>query len=197
MKNASRSRSLDKIPRLTPALHTFIEGMGMYFEVQGIPRIGGRILGLLMIAHAPLSAEDIATILNVSRGSLSTNFRLLLASGMVERVTVRGDRVTYFVFSDSAMEQRIAVGLRSVSAFKRLCTQALDALPPRDPSRHHLDISLEWSELLTQSFEAAMTEWHERRLAAARAASAASAGKSRSSHRQPGAAATKSRSDAR
>jgi DNA-binding transcriptional regulator GbsR (MarR family) len=196
MKNASRSRSLDKVPRLTPALHTFIEGMGMYFEVQGIPRIGGRILGLLMIAHAPLSAEDIATILKVSRGSLSTNFRLLLASGMVERVTVHGDRVTYFVFSDSAMEQRIAVGLRSVSAFKRLCTQALEALAPHDPSRHHLDISLEWSDLLTQSFETAMAEWHERRVAAARAASRSSAGRSRGSHRQAGVVAAKSKSDA-
>jgi DNA-binding transcriptional regulator GbsR (MarR family) len=195
MKNASRSRSLDKVPRLTPALHTFIEGMGMYFEVQGIPRIGGRILGLLMIAHAPLSAEDIAAILKVSRGSLSTNFRLLLASGMVERVTVHGDRVTYFVFADSAMEQRIAVGLRSVAAFKRLCSQALDALPPHDPSRHHLDISLEWSDLLTQSFESAMTEWHERRLAAARAAASSTAGRSRRSHRQVGVAAAKSRSD--
>jgi DNA-binding transcriptional regulator GbsR (MarR family) len=195
MKNDTRPRSLDKIPRLTPALHTFIEGMGMYFEVQGIPRIGGRILGLLMIAHAPLSAEDIAATLHVSRGSLSTNFRLLLASGMVERVTAHGDRVTYFVFSDSAMEQRIAVGLRSVAAFKRLCTQALDALAPHDPSRHHLDISLEWSDLLTQSFEAAMAEWHERRLAAARAASATSAGRSHRSQRQAGVAAAKPRSE--
>jgi DNA-binding transcriptional regulator GbsR (MarR family) len=195
MKNDPRSRRLDKIPRLTPALHTFIEGMGMYFEIQGIPRIGGRILGLLMIAHAPLSAADIAAILGVSRGSLSTNFRLLLASGMVERVTVRGDRVTYFVFSDSAMEQRIAVGLRSVGAFKQLCSEALDALPPHDPSRHHLDISLEWSDLLMQSFEAAMAEWHQRRLAAARAASASSAGRGRHSQRQTGVAAVKPRSD--
>jgi DNA-binding transcriptional regulator GbsR (MarR family) len=195
MKKASRSRSLDKIPRLTPALHTFIEGMGMYFEVQGIPRIGGRILGLLMIAHAPLSAEDIAAILKVSRGSLSTNFRLLLASGMVERVTVRGDRVTYFVFSDSAMEQRIAVGLRSVAAFRHLCSQALAALPPHDPSRHHLDISVEWSDLLTQSFETAMADWHQRRLTAARLASASSAGRGRQSHRQVGVAAAKPRSD--
>ena len=195
MKNASRSRSLDKSPRLTPALHTFIEGMGMYFEVQGIPRIGGRILGLLMIAHAPLSAADIATILGVSRGSLSTNFRLLLASGMVEKVAVRGDRVTYFVFSDSAMEQRIAVGLRSVAAFRQLCSQALEALPAHDPSRRHLDISVEWSDLLTQSFEAAMAEWHQRRLAAARAASASSAGRGRPSHRQVGVAAAKTRPD--
>ncbi len=77
MKKPPSSDSVAKIPRLTPELSRFIEGMGMYFENQGIPRIGGRMLGLLMIAHRPLSAEDLARILKVSRASLSTNFRSL------------------------------------------------------------------------------------------------------------------------
>ena len=60
----------DKTLNLSPELIRFIEGMGMYFENQGIPRIGGRILGLLMVAHEPLSADAIARILKVSRASI-------------------------------------------------------------------------------------------------------------------------------
>ncbi len=163
MKNAAASNSLSKIPRLTPELSRFIESMGMYFENQGIPRIGGRMLGLLMIAHHPLSAEDLARILRVSRGSLSTNFRALLASGMVEKVTLYGDRTTYFVFSDAAMEHRTITGTQAAVAFKRLVQQGLEALPPKDPSRHHLDTSLQWSDLIVQSFQDAIKQWRARR----------------------------------
>jgi DNA-binding transcriptional regulator GbsR (MarR family) len=164
MKGNGPADSLSKVPALTPELTRFIDGMGMYFENQGIPRIGGRILGLLMIAHWPLSAEDIASLLGVSRASLSTNFKLLLSSGMVEKASMPGDRSTYYIFSDSAMEQRIAVGIRSVISFKRLVSQALAALPPKDPSRHHLDVSLDWSDLLIESFNSAMTEWRQHHL---------------------------------
>jgi DNA-binding transcriptional regulator GbsR (MarR family) len=162
MNGRGPSAGLQKVPQLTPELNRFIDGMGMYFENQGIPRIGGRILGLLMIAHGPLSAEDIASILSISRGSVSTNFRLLHGSGLVEKVTLRGDRTTYFVFSDSAMEQRIAVGVQSAVAFKRLVQRAVDALPQKDPARHHLDSSLEWSDVLIDSLDQALARWRAR-----------------------------------
>ncbi len=162
MKNSRPPNSLAKIPRLTPQLSRFVESMGMYFENQGIPRIGGRMLGLLMIAHQPLSAEDLAEILKVSRGSLSTNFRALLASGMVEKVTVHRDRTTYFVFSDAAMENRTITGTHATVAFKKLVQQGLAALPPKDPARHHLDASLEWSDIIIGAFEKALADWQRR-----------------------------------
>ncbi len=162
MKNPRPANSLSKIPRLTPELSRFVESMGMYFENQGIPRIGGRILGLLMIAHQPLSADDLARILRVSRGSLSTNFRALLASGMVEKVTLYGDRTTYFVFSDAAMEHRTITGTHAAAAFKKLVQQGLAALPPKDAARHHLDSSLEWADLIIEAFEQVLTDWQRR-----------------------------------
>jgi DNA-binding transcriptional regulator GbsR (MarR family) len=152
----------DKIPRLTPPLHRFIEGMGLYFESQGIPRIGGRMLGLLMIAHWPLSAEDLATILQISRGSVSTNLRLLLASGLVEKAPLPRVRTTHFVYSDSAMEHRIAAGVKSADAFKKLLQQAAEAVPARDPARHHIDDSMAWSDLLIEALQDATQRWRGR-----------------------------------
>ena len=64
----------------------------MYFESYGIPRIGGRILGLLLVADEPLSADSIASVLRVSCASVSTNFKLLLTSSLAEKVTFAGDR---------------------------------------------------------------------------------------------------------
>src|SRR5436309_4951811 len=80
----------------------FVEGMGRYFEQFGLSRIGGRVLGLLMLAEEPLSLDDMATTLSVSRASISTNIRLATASGLAELVTKPGDRRDYYLFTDDA-----------------------------------------------------------------------------------------------
>ena len=49
--------------KLNAPLTRFIENLAQYFESFGIPRIGGRILGLLLVSSEPLSAEAISTIL--------------------------------------------------------------------------------------------------------------------------------------
>ena len=159
MKNTD---SQNKFKKLSPELARFIESMGLYFENSGIPRIGGRVLGLLMIAHDPLSADDIAKILKVSRASLSTNLRTLTASGLVEKTSILHDRNTYYVFSDSSLEQRMVVGVQSAAVFKKVTEQGLAALPPNDSARTRMKKSIEWSDLLVEHFENAIAEWRTR-----------------------------------
>jgi DNA-binding transcriptional regulator GbsR (MarR family) len=84
-----RSSRLQPAERqLSAAISGFIEGMGLYFEDFGVPRIAGRLLGLLLVTNRPLSLEEVATTLGVSRASVSTNARLILATGLVERVSL-------------------------------------------------------------------------------------------------------------
>ncbi len=152
----------DKFKKLSLELIRFIESMGLYFESSGIPRIGGRILGLLMIAHEPLSADDIAKILKVSRASLSTNLRMLTASGLVEKTSVLHDRATYYVFPDASLERRMQAGIQSSQVFKKVTEQGLAALPAGDLARTRMEMSIEWSDLLVEHFEKAISEWRGR-----------------------------------
>jgi DNA-binding transcriptional ArsR family regulator len=152
----------NKFKKLNPELIRFIENMGLYFESSGIPRIGGRILGVLMIAHDPLSADDIAKILKVSRASLSTNLRVLTTSGLVEKASILHDRNTYYVFSDASLEQRMLVGVQSGVVFKKVTEQGLAALPANDSARIRMEKSIEWSDLLVEHFENAIAEWRRR-----------------------------------
>jgi len=154
--------SADKFKKLDPELTRFMEGMGMYFESFGIPRIGGRILGLLLIAHEPLSAERIATILKVSRASISTNFRLLLASNLAEKVTYPGDRTTYFVFPESGLEKTLLVEIQGISALKRLIQQGLNALPADDLARGRMREMADWADFLVKIYQKALVEWQAR-----------------------------------
>lgn len=74
----------------------FIERLGLIAQADGIPRIAGRILGLLVIHGGPFSFAELAERLKASRGSISTNTRLLEHLGIIERVSKAGERQDYF-----------------------------------------------------------------------------------------------------
>jgi DNA-binding transcriptional regulator GbsR (MarR family) len=148
--------------KLTPPLTRFIENLAQYFESFGIPRIGGRILGLLLVSSEPLSAEDISTTLKVSRGSVSTNIRFALQVGLAEKVSFPGDRITYYSFPETGLEKTLAVEVQGVSIMKRFVEQGLNALPAEDAARSRLDALNEWADFLLDVWQKALIEWQER-----------------------------------
>ena len=74
----------------------FIETVGLIAQDEGFPRISGRIMGLLMFDGRPYSFGELATALQVSRGSVSANARLLSERGVIRKVARPGDRQDYY-----------------------------------------------------------------------------------------------------
>lgn len=148
--------------KLTPPLTRFIENLAQYFESFGIPRIGGRILGLLLVSAEPLSAEDISTTLKVSRGSVSTNIRFALQVGLAEKISFPGDRITYYAFPETGLEKTLVVEVQGVGIMKRFVEQGLNALPPEDAARSRLEALDEWADFLLEVWQKALIEWQER-----------------------------------
>lgn len=60
----------------------FVESMGLTLESDGLPRIAGRIFGWLLVSEEAQSLDDLAAELRVSKGSVSTNTRLLEQRGV-------------------------------------------------------------------------------------------------------------------
>ncbi|MGB1262571.1 MAG: GbsR/MarR family transcriptional regulator [Cognaticolwellia sp.] len=79
---------------------TFIEGMGVVAQADGLPRIAGRLIGVMVLEQGPFSFSDLAIKLGVSRASISTNTRLLENMGVIERTGKAGDRQDYFQLAD-------------------------------------------------------------------------------------------------
>jgi DNA-binding transcriptional regulator GbsR (MarR family) len=108
----------------------FIEQLGLIGEEDGLPRIAGRILGLLIVYGGPLSFADIAQRLRISRGSVSTNTRLLENLGVIERGTRPGERQDYFSLAPDPyyrLMSRVADRKRRARA---IVDKTRDALPP-------------------------------------------------------------------
>ncbi len=151
--------------KLTPELGQFVENLARYFESFGFPRIGGRILGLLLIAPAPLDAASISTTLKVSRASVSTNLRLLLHIGLAEKTSFPGDRTNYYTFPESGLEKTLIIEIQAVGNMKRFVEQGLSALPPGDTARGRLQAMDDWADFLMQVWQKALIKWRERQQA--------------------------------
>lgn len=79
-----------------PAAEQFVEKIGALAERDGLPRIGGRLVGFLLLHAGSFSLDELAQTLQVSKASVSTNARQLERAGLLERTTAPGDRRDYY-----------------------------------------------------------------------------------------------------
>ncbi len=74
----------------------FIQDYGEAYQHFGLPKLMGRIVGLLLFIDSPVSLDDITQELNVSKGPVSQIVNRLREHNLVERVWVPGDRKDYY-----------------------------------------------------------------------------------------------------
>lgn len=77
----------------------FIEDVGLFFEQMGVPRMGGRVLGVLLISDPPAqSINDLCEVLQASKSAVSTSTRYLVGIGLLEKVPSPVPRRDYYRF---------------------------------------------------------------------------------------------------
>ncbi len=147
----------------------FIERMGMFVEADGLPRIAGRIFGLLLVQADPCSLDDMADALGVSKGSISTDARLLEQFGLLQRITRPGDRRDYYTLSEDCFARTLEVRLQRMQRFHALIDEAR-SLPNRNADvKARLDEMDRAYELAVSSMTDALERWeHGRATASAR-----------------------------
>ena len=91
-KNAPASPS-QRLPRVRLEL---VDTCGRLAQALGLPRSVGEIYGLLYLAPEPMSAPEIAEALSISKGSVSTGTRQLLALGCIQKVWQQEERKDHF-----------------------------------------------------------------------------------------------------
>ena len=74
----------------------FIDTVSRLGMSMGLNRVVGQIYGLLYFRNKPLSLDDIAESLKVSKGNVSVNIRELENWGAVKTVWVPGSRRDYY-----------------------------------------------------------------------------------------------------
>jgi DNA-binding transcriptional regulator GbsR (MarR family) len=145
--------------RMHPNVERFVERLGLLWEVEGLPRIAGKIFGFLLVEGGELTLEELAEALQVSRGSVSTNTRLLEAQGSVERVTRPGDRRVYYRVGDEPYRASLERMIRRLRRTCDLISEVEDGFPPE------MEVGVarlgEMSLFYTRAIDAAVEFLHE------------------------------------
>ena len=142
----------------------FIERMGLALESDGLPRIAGRIFGLLLVSEDARSLDDLAAELRVSKGSVSTDARLLEQRGLLERVCRPADRRDYYSVPPDLFIHTMAQRLARWQRFHEAIGAARTSLPIRSPEvRERLEEHEQAYAFMSQVIREALTRWQASR----------------------------------
>ncbi|CAN5745048.1 MarR family transcriptional regulator [soil metagenome] len=107
----------------------FIEEMAIFMDEAGLPRMAGRVLGLLLVCSPPhLSAGEMGASLQASKGSISTMTRMLINMGFVERIGLPQQRQSYFRIRPGVWSGLLKTQVGKVAAARALAARGIQML---------------------------------------------------------------------
>lgn len=106
-------------PRARTTTDAFVEQIGIIFQTDGMPRVAGRLFGLLLVSAEPRSLDELATKLRVTKASISVNARLLEEKGIVERIGRQADRRDYYQIVDDIVERMLEQRMAKIRRIRR------------------------------------------------------------------------------
>ena len=144
---------------------SFIEGLGLISEEDGMPRIAGQIFGLLLLREGALSLDELAARLQVSKASASTNARLLDRMDVIERASRPGDRRDFYRITPDAPERSLDRVVHRMNRMLGLVDATLERLPDsKREQRERLESMRDWQAFLVQEIEALVERWQRERM---------------------------------
>ena len=148
-----------------------VEDFGKAYDNWGLSKLKGRIVGLLLFNQKPLSLDNIANDLHVTKGSVSTVARQLEEGGLIKKVWIKGDRKDYYeivpdVFSTSSehnlklLKDNLLIAQKYINFLSKMLDSASHEITQE--LGVYLDRITEMNEfytLLVDMFEKFITEW--------------------------------------
>jgi len=139
----------------------FVEGFGHLYARYGVSITFGRLFGLLLVSDGPLSLDDIADILSISKSGASVAARELERAGVIKRHGTPGSRrIVYEAVDD--MEPTFTatfMGVRdSLNLLKREETSLAEG-----KGKHRVREMRELHEFWLRESEGILERWRNRR----------------------------------
>jgi DNA-binding transcriptional regulator GbsR (MarR family) len=114
-----------------------VSGLGRLARFFGFSEVMGRLYGTLLLSPQPLSLDELAGTLEISKGSVSMNMRDLERWGMAKEVWVRGDRRKFYkAESDMGQVIRNVLGgreQREVNLALQVLGESVEKLQTAEP----------------------------------------------------------------
>ena len=124
--------NIDRLP-LTADQERFLDDMGSFFAGYGLAHPVGRAFGYLLLRNGPVTLDQIAADLQISKSGASTIARALSNFRLARRVPERGSRRIRYE-ATSAVDLLIASAVEKLTTFVGVLTTGVRAAPAGAPS---------------------------------------------------------------
>jgi len=143
----------------------FIEDMGELIDEHGLPRMAGRVVGALLICSPPhASLDELAEVLQASKGSISMSTQLLLRLGIIDRISLPGHRKHYFQVGSSLWESLFLDRSDHIERHLAVVRQGLEQMAgePAEVKRRLIEMQV-FLDFVLGELPGLSTRWAEQR----------------------------------
>ena len=142
----------------------FTEDFGLFFEHLGVPRMAGRILAWLLICDPPeQTMHDLVEALGASKSSISTMTRMLINFGLIERVSLPGERRDFYRVRSDVWRHSLEDAQRKFEGFREMAERGLDLLEDEPVKRRaRLQAMHDVYDFLVHEFPKLVDRWEEK-----------------------------------
>ncbi|MBO8173120.1 MAG: MarR family transcriptional regulator [Bacillaceae bacterium] len=150
------------------ALQEYVSNqLALMFEKNGASALAGRIFSELLFSSDPMSLQDLADQLEVSKAAVSVQVRSLHQTGLCQKMARSQDRRDYYQISDDFVMHIMQSHTRSMNEFHSFLKEALRQSTIQQPNDRtairRLKELLALHELLFERLDGLEQEWEQRR----------------------------------
>jgi hypothetical protein len=84
-------------------------------------------------------------------------------TGQIEKVSIPGDRLDYFIFAEDAWLRILELRLEEVLALKEAADEGLVSLQEDHPARKRIKEMRVWAEMVEGAYQRLSLEWQSRK----------------------------------
>lgn len=143
----------------------YTEESALMFEKLGMTRMAGRVFGTLIVSEQEsLSFDQICETLDASKGSISGTTKQLVEIGLIEPVSLPGDRKTYYRITKVELGDLLKSRMQMFSNFSENLAKGRELRKKDDEvSKWLLEASTFYS-WVGGEMDQVIDKWHEQKV---------------------------------
>lgn len=144
----------------------FIEQAGDMIEEHGLPHMAGRVIGALLVCVPPyMSLDELADQLRSSKGSISMSTQLLLRLGVIEKVSIPGERRHFYRVHPDMWTGLLTRPMEHLNRHRDVVEDGLEALASEPiEARQRLLEMLAFFDFVAEEMPLFAKRWEKRRV---------------------------------
>jgi len=142
----------------------YTEEAALIFEKLGMTRMAGRVFGTLVVSEKEsLSFDEIRLTLDASKGSISSTTRQLTQIGLIEPLSLPGDRKTYYRVTKIELGEMLKSRMQMFAKFSKILKKGCSMRKQEDEISNWLLEASTFYSWVGGEMDQVIDKWHQQK----------------------------------